>query len=708
MYRENAFLTNTQVIAAPEAAKKCHSGSKQAVKLCSYNLLLFGFPEVKPIIRFTTEDHPGSIRFSLKALPEEARQQFLVDGVPAEYVYSNFMEDAPGIPVETDLGKHPAVARAWFTHRLNRVMRLHADVVIPNFLHDTVCWFKTKDETANNYYTYKKFSLRVQFHPENGTPELLISFDGFSNTTKQPVSALAKQPAFHSGMVHNAVFRGGCYLVNRLPEAARYHQEEVFPLLNGELKQMLKIYIPVKSNKEKHQQFKNEVKWFYQHYAKLEEFKDAIPHQGRFREVDDGDVFSITIKDDLLEFGEGNTSREIYNGFRDHGPARLPECQEVTCFYIYASHQKDVMLAFDSTMGGHAPWNNELTRFTRVPIVREERLDIVFDENNKPLETILNKIQLLETKPGRSYYAFFINPWTKFESDRMKHSAYFRVKEALLLRNIMMQNMDAAKLENGNLKFFMPNLAAAMTGKLGGTPWRLKRPHTGELIVGFGVFRSRKYNLKYTGSSVCFANDGTFGAFDCFRADDGYAIAATVEKAIIKYVEAYRKPERLVIHFYRKLSPKALKPVEKMLRELKLDIPVIVVCINKTYSGNITAFKHNDTCSMPERGTVINYRPCQYLLFLNDRLPEQQTFTGPMPMPLKISILTGRTQEQPDKDTVATLMQQVYDFCFLYYRAVKHARLPVTILYPEMLASMVPYFRDDVLQEERAGKMIFL
>lgn len=700
MFKDNEVIFKTKAKAPLKPAK-----GKQ---LYSYNILPFDFPEGKQRVWFTTDERPGFHRFALEALPEEDRGKFITDGVPAQYVYTRFEKTDGAIPVNIDLRKHPGVARAYFTRKLNVAMQKYADVLLPNFLHDTSCWFEFKDTGNGKYRTFKKFSLRVQFAPDSKQPELLISYDGCSRTTAASLKELTEMKGFRRNMLRRAVFRGRCYSENRLPEAARYHPEEVFPLLNRQIISLLHIRIPFQPNKEKHRKFRDEVKWFYTQYAKTKEFMTAIPHQGQFRRVDQSERFSISTNQDLLEFGEGHTGREIIKGFRNHGPVKLPPCSDVTSFYIYAAHQKKIRDKLDLFLAGNAGEGNRITQFTRIPTAHDEKLDIVFDAGCEPLESILKKIRLLETEPGRCYYAFFINPWAQFEPVIKKRNIYYRVKEALLLRGIMMQNMDAKKLTNGNLHYFTPNLATAFTGKLGGIPWRLKRDHKKELIVGFGVFQSQKYNLKYTGSSVCFSNDGTFETFDCFRADDTYVLAATVEKALYSYVKTNEKPQRLVIHFYRKLSYKALKPVEKMLRSLKFDIPVIIVSINKTYSNNITAFIHGDDYGLPAAGTVINYRPGHYLLYLNDRMPGQTPYNKAMPMPLKISLWANKKEVISERETVSTLMQQVYDFCFLYYRSVKHARLPVTIVYPEMLAALVPYFSNEVLQEERAGIMMFL
>lgn len=701
MFKENEIITK---VKPREAVMEAKTGTRDF----SYNLLPFDLPAGKQTISFTLNDREGSQRFFMGMLPEQVHSKFKVDGVPVRFVYSRFVEEENGIPIELELRLHNSIARAWVTHKLIAAMRPLADVIVPNFLHDTQCWLEDKEHDNQKYRSYKVYSLRVQFDHETRRPELLISYDGTTRTTTASLQELSKMGGFRYDWVRRVTFRGGSYRYDRQPDAAKYHPEEVFPLLNKELEAWLHLRFTAIPNKKKHQQFRNEVKWFYGQFAKLPEFRQAIPHQDQFKKVNAADQFFLETNNDLLIFGEKHTGRDIYEGLRRHGPAKLPACQDVRFFFIYDRQQSEITDKFRDFLQNESAGENQLAQFTRVPMIPEPDLDIVFDSKEEPLQSILYRISLLELKAGQRYYAFFINPWSLYDQDAKNHLIYYRVKEALLRRNVMMQNMDAAKIKTGNLHYFLPNLAAAMIGKLGGTPWRLNRPHSNALVVGFGLFRSRKYNIRYVGSSVCFANDGTFEKFDCFKANDTYALAATVEKALYNYRAAHQKVERIVIHFYKKLSYKELKPVEKMLRQLGLGIPIVIVSINKSYSNNITAFLHSDGSGLPQAGSVFRYRPNQYLLYNNDRMPESTGYQGNMPMPVKISLWATEKTILENEETVRSLLQQVYDFCFLYYRAVKHAKLPVTILYPEMLAAIVPFFRDEMLQERSDGGMMFL
>ena len=137
---------------------------------------------------------------------------------------------------------------------------------------------------------------------------------------------------------------------------------------------------------------------------------------------------------------------------------------------------------------------------------------------------------------------------------------------------------------------FLPNIETAILAKLGGVPWRLKRDTTNELIVGVGAFTSATTKTRYVGSAFCFKNEGIFKGFDCFGANDTGGLAGSTREAVGKFIASNYKATRLIIHFYKDLSKKELKPIIDTLHALGLPIPVIVVTINKTETKGLLAF----------------------------------------------------------------------------------------------------------------------
>lgn len=148
----------------------------------------------------------------------------------------------------------------------------------------------------------------------------------------------------------------------------------------------------------------------------------------------------------------------------------------------------------------------------------------------------------------------------------------------------------------------------ALLAKLGGIPWRLNCSSTDELIVGVGAFYSYADKTKYVGSAFCFKNEGIFEGFDCFGANETMMLAGSIRNAVTTYVESKKNAKRLMIHFYKKMSEHELEPILQVLHHLELDIPVIVVTINKTESKELLVFDLNNTNPMPISGTILQVR----------------------------------------------------------------------------------------------------
>lgn len=276
----------------------------------------------------------------------------------------------------------------------------------------------------------------------------------------------------------------------------------------------------------------------------------------------------------------------------------------------------------------------------------------------------------------------------------------------MLQRGIGLQVIERQKVF-GNFAFSVANIGIAMVAKMGGIPWRLATHPEKELIVGFGAFRSKRYNTKYIASALCFSNNGTFNEFDCFPADETWSIAGLVEEALINYRRNNPDIQRLVIHFYQKIGRKQLKPIEDMLRRLKFDIPVIIVRINKTFSKSQLVFDESSTGKMPLNGSFVHIGRHEYL-FCNNLRETTTSTPSALPLPLKIGLQSDQDVLLNDPLLVERLMRQVYEFSFMYWRSVKQQNLPVTVTYPEMLAKLFPWFGSDTLNDEGRKSLFFL
>jgi hypothetical protein len=248
-------------------------------------------------------------------------------------------------------------------------------------------------------------------------------------------------------------------------------------------------------------------------------------------------------------------------------------------------------------------------------------------------------------------------------------------------------------MREGNFAYTLQNIAIAINAKLGGTPWRIAVPQYRELIVGVGAFKHNDTNTQYIGSAFSVDNTGAFNSFEYFQKDELRELAGSIKDAIIQYKNSIQNPDRLIIHYYKDMRQDEVEIIEDTLSNLNLDIPVFIVTINKTESEDIIVFDDDFVEKMPYSGRYINLGNNTFLLCNNTRYEidnPQRIESFPFPVKLKIKCPTDPTLL--NQNTIKGLIDQVYQFSRIYWKSVKQQNLPVTIKYPEMVASIAPYF----------------
>ena len=113
-----------------------------------------------------------------------------------------------------------------------------------------------------------------------------------------------------------------------------------------------------------------------------------------------------------------------------------------------------------------------MARFTRLPLRYEKEKHLVIRKGENPEKKVRDYIQTTEFDPEVVYFAFYISPYTKFETDEHNKRLYYRIKELLLYRKISMQTVEGAKLAK-DFSNSIANICIALIAKLGGMPWRL-------------------------------------------------------------------------------------------------------------------------------------------------------------------------------------------------------------------------------------------
>lgn len=680
------------------------------------NILPFLTPEQEKEFAFYTTRQEGYCpihKGDLKGVIEELiSEDELEDG---QWLYTDFQEPKPGaIPIKVDLTKCIYFAQHYYRHLIRNYFKGKADVMRNNFTNEVEVWFHNAESTSDKYKVYDQFTIKVQHGRVTDGPEMVLSYDG---KTKVYAKSLAELGSFPYEKLNWINCDGELHRYKFLPPHFKLKLDKLFPVLSNPLKPEFHIAFDVPDFKNRYPKYSKKLQNFYDTHFNTTAFKSIIPISSPgFFKANSTLVQRINNNSNELLFGRG-IGLEPKTDMKRLGPHKpVPPPNNVKFFFIYQQNQREkVVPLYNYFTKGFFEGKNSYASFPSMneficqPFQLEDNVSIQFNSLSDAITTVEKAIKNKEKLPDTKYMAIYISPVSKLTVTPQQKHIYYRIKEILLQHGISSQVIYTDNIALSSFKYFLPNIEIAILAKLGGVPWRLNRSTTNELIVGVGAFYSVSKKTKYVGSAFCFNNEGIFQGFDCFQANETDMLAGSIKKAVLKYIVDHDKTDRLIIHFYKEISKKELQPILDLLHKLNLEIPVIIVSINKTESKELIGFDHSSAEMMPYSGTFVKVGKQEYLLFNNTRYnetskPSQREYH----FPVKISISSSVQGLLDDTSLVESLMDQVYQFSRMYWKSVSQQSLPVTIKYPEMVAQIYPHFNHDKLPDFGKETLWFL
>jgi len=583
-----------------------------------------------------------------------------------------------------------------------------AQIMHRNFTKEVEVWFLDETKTSSKYDVYSQYTLKVQHNKVSNGPELVIAYDGTTKVYKQSVKDMVGfDTAKFNWMNCNGILHRWKYL----PDEHKLNLHKVFPVVSNTLKPILSISFDTPDLTNRYPKYYKEITGFYTKYLDNDTFRKIIPlvTTGFVTRIQN-EFEVISGNSNKLQFGKG-IGKEPKLDLKRLGPCRpVPPPNNVKFFFIYMLADKPLMEKLKGYFLKGYKYHPNMQDFIHQTFSFDESLDICFESTDTAVKSIWESIKNRTKHPATKYFAVYISPVAKFERDFERKRIYYRVKEMLLTHSYLSQVIFKENINKDAFNYFLPNIQIAILGKLGGIPWRLNRKPNDELIVGIGAFYSHTHKSKYVGSASCFNNEGEFRGFDCFGSGDTVSLAGSIRKAVEAFLKSHPKATRLIIHFYKIISKKELKPIlDTIYNSLDLSIPVIVVTINKTASKELLAFDTDSPGLMPYSGTYLNVGEREYLLFNNTRYDET---SKPAPkeyhFPVKIKLTSTHLELLEEKELVDLLIDQVYQFSRMYWKSVSQQNLPVTLAYPEMVAEIFPYFKYDKLPDFGKETLWFL
>ncbi len=674
----------------------------------SFNIITFQHPEEQKLFQFVTEKKEGFFPLRNYKLPANVLDIISAEDINKDIpLYTNFEEDVQGdLELNVTLNDSPDFAKHYYRSRIYNYFKKINEIVRFNYIGDIEVWIKAKDKNNNPCTFFHKFGIRVQFEKVSDNPELLLYYIGKSRIFNKNLENLPEISPTQYGKVF---YKKEIHKYQRLPDEVREELNQVYPVVNEKLEKELGLEMDFEYVTNKYTHIHNYINDFLKAYLYTEDFKKvALLSNDGFLKVNPENILNVASESNKLEFEDGDgvvPKKDIWR----KKPYEKQKNTNLQFIFIYHEKSKD---AYDKAFS-YFKGNNDfygISKFVNVPFHYNESNNIVLSDGDNTIDSIKDKFKNFTPESDITYFAIYISPFTKEVKDPTDRKLYYKVKEALLNSFISSQVIEEETIFDKGFKWSMTNIGIAILAKLGGIPWIIQTPFKRELIFGVGAFENQEHGVKYIGNTFCFSTDGHFKEFDCYSHDEMFLLAGDIELSIIDFQKKHRnfRLERLIIHFYKTMSAKELKPIMKVLERLKLKIPIFIVSINKTDSEDYLVFDDDYSKKMPVSGTIVPIGNYQYLLCNNSRYSDidNSTVDG-FHLPIKIK-LTCSEPEQLNDEVAQELIDQVYQFSRIYWKALKQQNLPVTIKYPEMVAQIAPHFKDGIIPDYGKDNLWFL
>jgi len=687
-----------------------------AANLLTLNVLNFDFATPALSCYLNVNPVEGALKLSDRSLDFFIRMLNLPSDTAA--IYTTFDTESTGSRLLTlstfkssaDSGEMMwplSFLKNYYTSKLTRYFSESGFPVRTNFISDTEVWIPGsspyKDCTG-----YKGFRLRVQFGKLTNKPELLVSYDGIHSVYNYPLTDSAVQE-LDPKVFGWVLFRNRLFRYDEMSDEARRNADEVFPCRNKHLHKALKTPFPAPDKSNRYKKYLAEIDGFRNRFL-VKGTDDFMHIHPEWVTREPQSLLTDDTDRQKLLFGNGGTDNEPKNGMKLYGPKELSPDRKTVFFFICHRNDTNMAKTINKYMSGTIPGFVGVNKYAGILYSTVKDLSIYFDDKENPLPEIVQQLNARNFETDTRYVALYLSPFSKWDSLDTHKAVYYLVKEELLHRNIVSQAIEVEKnwtdrkvndenmavLKNG-FHFSLPNISVALLAKLGGSPWTLANGTQHELVIGISAFKSDDLKNKYLGSAFSFSGEGRFCGFDCFRSNQMDELAGSILLAVKDYCRAHTVLDKLVIHFYKTLSRKELMPIEQGLAKLGLEIPVVVISINKMYSKDIIGFDTSQANLMPYSHTYLQVSENQYLVY-NNGLHQQNSFVERegYPFPLKVStqyFAVGEATSEPvDKSLIPALFDQICQFSQLYWKSISRQSLPVTLRFPEMIAQIVPHF----------------
>ena len=673
------------------------------------NILPFNLLKEQVDVFFSKNEKKGYYRIYNDNLPKNMDTSFVSSIDKFAWWSVNRSNDGSDLQVSVNLAEEKWFAKDYFNTLVFDHFYEQKIITSRNFVNDTEIYLEDVSYKNDEYKKYHVFTLRIDSNALIKGLSLLVAYDGNSFLLNNSI----EKANISNSLLGKICYKKKITKFNLLSEEEQQDRDEIYPILNRGIKSFLKLPYERNYSENKYKKYYDQILWFYKSYLSGKVVGECIKilESGFYQPYR---INATTEESNLLLFGDNHTNYIPYIGLKEYGPLKPYSDKPVKFIFVFHEDDKDLAnRVYSYFKKGYKSFPG-LQSFVKINFEVDKLRSIQFTKED-PISEITTAIQGLQSNPetafspDNSYVAIYISRIIKNSGEEEIDQVYYKLKELLLHYEITSQVIYRNNIDNPSFNFFLPNIAIALLAKLGGIPWRLYRPIKNDLVIGIGADRSMSARNKYVGNAFCFTNDGSFIGFNAFEKNNADALADSIKGAITEYLLKNKGADRLVIHYYKKMSKAEEKPIRNVLHRLNLSLPYVILTINNTLSKDYVLFDNLFDGKMPQSGTFIKIKWNEFILCNNTRYSK---YTGTkiesFPLPIKIKFKSFNYEKLDDMNVIRELIDQVYQFSRMYWKSVRQRNMPVTIEYSEIIARMIEHFENKELEPFIRNTLWFL
>lgn len=700
-----------------------------------FNLIPIVAPEQEIVLKFFTENvNNACIPLSINELPKEYRKLHNKDFKYLDYLYCDIdnllsLEGNQTIyDININLNKTPNFALHYFRHLIYNYFRNIKDIVIStNMINDIEIYLPAKEQTSEIFTLYYCFTIKLQHKHVSDNFEMVVSYDGNMRKLNLTLPELRENERKE---VSNVIIGNVKYHVSHDSSIVNYIFDKAYPILSNRLKKLLNIKLSINRTENKYQYSYKLIEGFCKKYIFSEKFKEIIQlADNTFLAVPENNIGQLPDDSHKLlfrDFRQNIVESTDPIQYLRTGPYQIaqPSHKQLRIIFIYqkgtGEEARNYLYKLLSEGIGDALSQNG-TPYKRIkPMYQAIRSlfflekDIVFSSLENSVSEIKNELEEISIDLNKyKYLAIYISPISNIHVDSPYYDVVLsKIKEALISKEITVQGIYEKRInDEKQLQYHFTNIYSAILAKIDGVPWTFKSDNPENLIIGVGAYYSPRIGKRYIGCAFNFNGNGVFSEYSCTNENTRDMLVKKIREAVVLYIHSNKTknlcdndiklPKMIVIHFYKKMSRKDWEPILKMLNELKCDIPIVVVTINKTETKDIMAFDNEVADKMPLSGTYIKVDKNTYLVYNNAKYNQEEFNKNKgrklYHYPIKIHLESNDANVLKNKQIINEIIKQVHQLSRINWKTTDTQSLPITVTYPEYLARYIPYFTNEVL-----------